>query len=131
MRLLEFKEKLKQRRACEEVENAKANSSEVNVVEEAASSEKQNEEVIDGNAKIQPENPDHSQMNGEFESRTQNGECATTAPDEDGKSSILSTKSQSLSEEIITATNTEPALANGECNAVDEVMLVEKETPKN
>ncbi|XP_017323905.1 clustered mitochondria protein homolog [Ictalurus punctatus] len=131
MRLLEFKEKLKQRRACEEVENAKANSSEVNNVEEAASSEKQNEEVIDGNAKIQPENPDHSQMNGEFESRTQNGECATTAPDEDGKSSILSTKSQSLSEEIITATNTEPALANGECNAVDEVMLVEKETPKN
>lgn len=120
------------------MENAKANSSEVNVVEEAASSEKQSEEVIDGNAKIQPENtdtleerPDHSQMNGEFESRTQNGECATTAPDEDGKSSILSTKSQSLSEEIITATNTEPALANGECNAVDEVMLVEKETPKN
>ncbi|XP_026766552.3 clustered mitochondria protein homolog [Pangasianodon hypophthalmus] len=139
MRIMEFKEKLKERRACEDSEKAEANSSnEVKVVEEAASSEKQSEEVIDGNAKNQPEKtdaledrPDHTQMNGEFESHIQNGDCATSAPEEDGKSSILSIKSQSESKEIITATNTEPALVNGECKVVDEVMLVEKETPKN
>lgn len=124
---MEFKEKLRERRAWEESEKTKAN----------LSSEKQSEEVIDGNAKNQPEKtdaledqPDHSKKNGEFETLTKNGDCATTAPD-DGKSSILSIKSQSESKEIITATSAEPALMNGECKAVDKVMLVEKETPKN
>lgn len=133
---MEFKEKLKERRAWEESEKTKANSSsEVNDVS-SASSEKQSEEAIDGNAKNQPEKtdaledrPDHSQMNGEFETLTKNGDRATTAPD-DGKSSVLSIKSQSESKEIITVTGAEPALMNGECKTV-EVMLVQKETPKN
>ncbi|XP_060787762.1 clustered mitochondria protein homolog isoform X2 [Neoarius graeffei] len=136
MRIMEFKEKLKERRAWEESEKTKANSSsEVNDVS-SASSEKQSEEAIDGNAKNQPEKtdaledrPDHSQMNGEFETLTKNGDRATTAPD-DGKSSVLSIKSQSESKEIITVTSAEPALMNGECKTV-EVMLVQKETPKN
>ncbi|KAK3540557.1 hypothetical protein QTP70_034305 [Hemibagrus guttatus] len=135
MRLMEFKEKLKERRTYEESEKVKANSSsEVKVVEEAASSEKQSIEVIDGNSKNQPEKidaledrPDHSQMNGEFESNMQSGD-ATTAPDEDeAKSSILAIESK----EIITASNTEPALVNGECKPDDKVMPVEKETPQN
>lgn len=133
---MEFKEKLKERRAWEESEKTKANSSsEVNDVS-SASSEKHSEEAIDGNAKNQPEKtdaledrPDHSQMNGEFETLTKNGDHATTAPD-DGKSSVLSIKSQSESKEIITVTGAEPALMNGECKTV-EVMLVQKETPKN
>ncbi|XP_027022642.2 clustered mitochondria protein homolog [Tachysurus fulvidraco] len=139
MRLMEFKEKLKERRANEESEKMKANSSsEVKVVEEAASSEEQSIEVIDGNAMNEPEKtdaledrPDHTQVNGEFESDIQNGDV-TTAPDEDeGKSSILAIKNPTESKEIITATISEPALVNGECKSNDEVMLVEKETPQN
>lgn len=136
---MEFKEKLKERRANEESEKVKANSSsEVKVVEEAASCEEQSIEVIDGNAMNQPEKtdaledrPDHTQVNGKFESDIQNGDV-TTAPDEDeGKSSILAIKNPTESKEIITATISEPALVNGECKANDEVMLVEKETPQN
>lgn len=135
---MEFKEKLKERRAYEESEKAKANSSsEVKVVEGAASTKNQSKEAIDGNVNIQPENTDaledqcdRSQMNGELESHIQNGDCATTAPNEDGKLSILSLEGQT--EPNVTAvTNSEPALVNGECKAVDKVMLVEKETPKN
>lgn len=133
---MEFKEKLKERRAYEESENAKAKSStEVKVVEEAVSIEKHSEEVTD--AKNQSETTDaledgsdHSQMNGEQESRVQNGDPAT-APDEDGKSSIDSLESQTESREVSAATSTEPAAVNGECKAVDEVTLVEKETPKD
>lgn len=132
---MEFKEKLKERRACEESEKAKANlSSEAKADEDGLSSENQIKEVIDGNAKNEPENTDtledksdHSEMNGELESLMQNGE---TAPDEDGKSSIHLLASQTPSKEI-TATNTEPALVNGVCKAADEVMPVGKETPKN
>lgn len=135
---MEFKEKLKERRAYEESEKAKA-SNEVKVAaEEAASSEKQGEEVIDGNDKNEAETADalggrsdHSQINGELESHMQNGDCATTAPGKDSKSSIDSLESQIESREIITETITEPDLVNGECNAADQVMLVEKETPKN
>ncbi|KAF7695207.1 clustered mitochondria protein homolog [Silurus meridionalis] len=137
MRLMEFKEKLKERRACEEAEKAKENSSgEAKVVGEAASSEKQNEVVIDEKSKHEPEKtdaledtPDHSQMNGELESHIENGDCATTAPD-DCVLSIISIEKTEL-KEIITATSTEPAVLNGEFKATDEVIIREKETLEN
>lgn len=132
---MEFKEKLKERRTYEESEKAKTNSSsEVKDVEEAGSSEKQSIEVTDGNSKNQAkkpdmeDRPDHFQMNGEFESNMQSGDA--TASDE-AKSSKLAINNPTESKEIITASNTEPALVNGECKPDDKVMPVEKETPQN
>lgn len=133
---MEFKEKLKERRACEEAENAKANlSTEVKIVE-AASSEAQSEDVSDGNAQSQPEKTDTtedtpSHLNGELESHVQNEDCAATAQDEVRKSSSLSKKSETESKEINIVNNTEAALVNGECKPVGEAMLVENQTPKN
>lgn len=135
---MEFKEKLKERRAYEESEKAKANSSsEVKDIEGAASTQNQSEEAIDRNVNIHPENTDaledqcdRSQMNGELESRIQNGDCATTAPNEDGKLSLLSLEGQTESN-VTAVSNSDPALVNGECKAAEKVMLVEKETPMN
>lgn len=135
---MEFKEKLKERRTYEQSENAKANSSsEVKDVEEAASSEKQSIEVTDGNSKNQAEKtdvedrPDHFQMNGEFESNMQSGDATTASDEDEAKSSKLAINNPTESKEIITASNTEPALVNGECKPDDKVMPVEKETPQN
>lgn len=137
MRLMEFKEKLKEK-TFEESEKAKANSSNEIKVGGAEATEKQSMEMNDENAKNQPvktdaleDEPVHSQINGEVKSNIQNGKCATMVANEDGKSSEHATKNQTESKEINTASNTEPALVNGECQGVDEIMLVEKETPQN
>lgn len=126
MRLLEFKEKLKERTAYEESEKAKANASnEDKVAEETASTEKQSEDVTDEKSKNLPEttdaleeHSDHFQINGELECRIENGDTTpANATDENSKSSIDSFKSQTESKEILSATDTEPALVNGECKA--------------
>lgn len=139
MRILEFKEKLKERTAYEESEKSKANTSnEDKVAEEAASSEKQSEEVTDEKAKNLPETTDaleetfdHFQMNGELESHIANGNATPTkATDEDNKFVIDSLESQTESKEN-TARDAEPALVNRECKHFDELTLVEKENSKN
>ncbi|XP_036434727.1 clustered mitochondria protein homolog [Colossoma macropomum] len=146
MRIMEFKEKLKERRAAEEAEKAKVESSnEVEVVEEATVNVKQTEEVNETNESQQEdsgileEKPEHSKTNGQVESHLQNGDASTeneqeadssTDQSEIPSTNTVSTKNQSESKEVIMAAEDtlEPALVNGEeCKVKEEVMTVEKQ----
>lgn len=132
MKIVEFKEKLKERRAAEEAEKAKAESSNEVEVEVDA---KQTEEVNDTNDESQPEKseekPDHSKMNGQPESGLQNGDTSIENEEEAEGSADQSEINNSISpKEVIVAgkENLEPALVNGEeKKATEEVMPEEKQ----
>ncbi|XP_072538059.1 clustered mitochondria protein homolog [Salminus brasiliensis] len=144
MRIMEFKEKLKEKRAAEEAEKAKADSSnEVEVVGEATISEKQTEKVNDTN-ESQEEDSDvlekkanRSTMNGQVEPHLQNGDAVKENDDEAEEataqleiSNSISPKNQAELKELPVAAkeNPEPALKNGEERTVaEEVTPVEKQ----
>uniref|UniRef100_A0A8B9KFH0 Clustered mitochondria protein homolog n=1 Tax=Astyanax mexicanus TaxID=7994 RepID=A0A8B9KFH0_ASTMX len=129
MRLMEFKEKLKERRAAEEAEKTKSESSnEAEAVEEAADCVKQTEEVSVTNNETQPEDSDileketdHSKMNGQVESHLQNGDAVNENDEAENPavqletSESIPTKSQTEPKELINAANEnlQPALVNG------------------
>ncbi|XP_049341481.1 clustered mitochondria protein homolog [Astyanax mexicanus] len=129
MRLMEFKEKLKERRAAEEAEKTKSESSnEAEAVEEAADCVKQTEEVSVTNNETQPEDSDileketdHSKTNGQVESHLQNGDAVNENDEAENPavqletSESIPTKSQTEPKELINAENEnlQPALVNG------------------
>uniref|UniRef100_A0A8C2KTN6 Si:ch211-166a6.5 n=1 Tax=Cyprinus carpio TaxID=7962 RepID=A0A8C2KTN6_CYPCA len=142
-RMMEFKEKLKERKAAEEAEKAKLESSEsINEnnaselqtsngeVTETTANGEQTQEDTDANAGSQSsetdssEKPDHSKMNGQIECHLHNGDCATKnkSEEEEQQSNItngVSTESQSKSSIIMPSVNeaqSESAVVNGkEC----------------
>uniref|UniRef100_A0A671S2Y8 Si:ch211-166a6.5 n=1 Tax=Sinocyclocheilus anshuiensis TaxID=1608454 RepID=A0A671S2Y8_9TELE len=131
-RMMEFKEKLKERKAAEEAEKAKLENSESTnenkaselqtnngeVTEETTANAEQTQEATDANAESQSsetdssEKPDHSKINGQIESHLHNGDCATKnkSEEEEQQSNItngVSTESQSKSSNIMTSVNEE------------------------
>ncbi|XP_059379342.1 clustered mitochondria protein homolog isoform X2 [Carassius carassius] len=126
-RMMEFKEKLKERKAAEEAEKAKLGNSE--------STSQVTEEDTDTNAESQSsetnacEKSDHSNMNGQIESHQHNGNCATKNESEgeeqpSNSTNSVSTESQSKSSNVMMLVNeaeSESAVVNGkECVVKDE-----------
>uniref|UniRef100_A0A4W4FGN6 Si:ch211-166a6.5 n=1 Tax=Electrophorus electricus TaxID=8005 RepID=A0A4W4FGN6_ELEEL len=144
MRITEFKEKLQEKRAAEEAEQAVTESSGEAEVKEGTSNGKQTEEVPAENPDSQLETqdvlektPSNPQINAHVESHLQNGDCATEK-DEDTEGSVeqlgltSGTSFKSLAEvkELSVATNkkSEPALVNGEEHkTAGDVTAVEKQ----
>lgn len=152
---MEFKEKLKERKAAEEAEKTKLENSESTneneaselptnsgeVTEEATSNGEQKQEATDGNAEGQPaetdasEKPDHSNMNGQIESHLHNGDCASKmeCEEEEHQSNITNgvpTESQSKSSSIMTSVSeaqSESAVVNGKECVVNEGKQAETE----
>ncbi|XP_062854364.1 clustered mitochondria protein homolog [Trichomycterus rosablanca] len=128
MRLLEFKEKLRERKAGEEALRAKGESpSEVK-----PDAEKQTEEVSEGNAESRPEEPDvsealpeHSKTTDPSESEVSNGDAAPKNEEAEG-----SRDQKQIPKEISTADSekSEPALVNGTHLASVEETPERKET---
>uniref|UniRef100_A0A9J7Y4A2 Si:ch211-166a6.5 n=1 Tax=Cyprinus carpio carpio TaxID=630221 RepID=A0A9J7Y4A2_CYPCA len=142
-RIMEFKEKLKERKAAEEAEKAKLENSESTnkneaselqpsngeVTEEATANGEQTQEATDANAESQSsetnacEKPDHSNMNGQIESHLHNGNCATKneSEEEEQQSNTtngVSTESQSKSSNVLMSVNeaqSESAVNGKEC----------------
>ncbi|KAK7136340.1 hypothetical protein R3I94_014855 [Phoxinus phoxinus] len=141
-KMMEFKEKLKERKAAEEAEKMKLENSESTnenkaselptnsgeVTEEATSNGEQKQETTDGNAEGQTEKPDHSNMNGQVESHLQNGDCASKMDreEEEHQSNITNgvpTESQSKSSNIMTPVSeaqSESVVVNGKECVVNE-----------
>ncbi|XP_066499903.1 clustered mitochondria protein homolog [Hoplias malabaricus] len=146
MRIMEFKEKLKERRAAEEAENAKAElSTDAEMDAEASVNVKQTEDEDDTNGKHQKEDSDvleekisHLKINGQVETHLQNGEKSSEneeAEHSTDPSKIISsipTKKQSEPNEAINE-NSEPALVKEEDMVTEDVMekLTVLETPAN
>ncbi|XP_076859579.1 clustered mitochondria protein homolog [Brachyhypopomus gauderio] len=143
MRIMEFKEKLKQRRTSEDAEKTKAEPSSEAEVKEGTSNGKQTEDVTAENADSQLETqdvleeiPSNSQIKDQVESHLQNGDCAAEKDEVEGsmEQSGLDrgTSSKSLVEvkELSVTTNekSEPALVNGEeCKTAEDTTAVEKQ----
>lgn len=144
-KMMEFKEKLKERKAAEEAEKTKLENSESTnenkaselptnsgeVTEEATSNGEQKQEATDRNAEGQTdasEKPDHSKMNGQIMSHLHNGDCASKmeCEEEEHQSNITNgvpTESQSKSSNIMTSVSeaqSEPAVVNGKECVVNE-----------
>ncbi|XP_043103130.1 clustered mitochondria protein homolog [Puntigrus tetrazona] len=111
-RMMEFKEKLKERKAAEEAEKAKLEISESTDENKASELQTNKGEVTEETTangeqtESQPpetessEKPEHPQMNGQIESHLQNGDCATKNRSEEQRSNIIngiSAESQSES----------------------------------
>ncbi|XP_056115328.1 clustered mitochondria protein homolog [Rhinichthys klamathensis goyatoka] len=146
-KMMEFKEKLKERKAAEEAEKTKLENSESTnenkaselptnsgeVTEEATSNGEPKQEATDGNAEGQTdasEKPDHSNMNGQIESHLHNGDCASKIEceeeEEEHQSNITNgvpNESQSKSSNIMTSVSeaqSESAVVNGKECVVNE-----------
>ncbi|XP_073675384.1 clustered mitochondria protein homolog [Garra rufa] len=143
-RMMEFKEKLKEKKAAEAAEKAKLEnpestnekeaselqSSNGEVTEEATTNGEHKQEATDENAESQPsetdssEKADHSNTNGQIESHLHNGDCATKneSEEEEQQSNItngVSTESQLKSTNglmSVKEAQSESAVVNGkEC----------------
>ncbi|XP_026124766.1 clustered mitochondria protein homolog isoform X2 [Carassius auratus] len=139
-RMMEFKEKLKERKAAEEAEKATLENSESTnenkaselqtnngeVTEKTTANGEQTQEATDTNAETEAsEKPDHSKMNGQIESHLHNGDCATKNKSEEEESkgtNGVSTDSQSKPSNImmsVKVAQSESAVVNGkECVVV-------------
>lgn len=146
-RMMEFKEKLKQRKAAEEAEKAKLEKSESTNESKASELQTNNgegtEETTANGEQTESqssetdssEKPDHSKMNGQIESHLHNGDCATKNKSEEEQQSDItngvSTESQSKSSNIMTSVNeaqSESAVVNGkECVVKEESCDSEKQ----
>lgn len=144
---MEFKEKLKERKAAEEAEKAKLENSESTNESKASELQTNNgegtEETTANGEQTESqssetdssEKPDHSKMNGQIESHLHNGDCATkNKREEEQRSDItngVSTESQSESSNIMTSVNeaqSESAVVNGkECVVKEESCDSEKQ----
>ncbi|RXN03180.1 cell cycle checkpoint control RAD9A-like protein [Labeo rohita] len=140
--MMEFKERLKEKKAAEaekaKLENSKTTNEEEaselqtsngEITEEATANGEHKQEATDGNAESQSsetdssEKPDHSNTNGQIESHLHNGDCATKneSEEEEQQSKItngVSTESQ-LKSNVLMSVNeaqSESAVVNGkEC----------------
>ncbi|XP_051524200.1 clustered mitochondria protein homolog isoform X2 [Myxocyprinus asiaticus] len=136
-RIMEFKEKLKERKAAEEAEKTKSESSESINENEASEPQASNGEVTGDatsngeqtkEAADASEKSDHSNMNGEIESHMHNRDCGTQnkSDDEEHRSDIskcVPTESQSKSSCIMLSSNeaqSESAVVNGKECVVSE-----------
>ncbi|XP_058640730.1 LOW QUALITY PROTEIN: clustered mitochondria protein homolog [Onychostoma macrolepis] len=138
-RMMEFKEKLKERKAAEEAEKKLENSESTNESKDSELQTSNGEDTEETTANVEQtesqssetdssEKPDHSKMNGQIESHLHNGDCATKnkSEEEAQQSNItngVSTESQSKSSNIMTSVNeaqSESAVVNGEECVVKE-----------